>query len=116
MLHCLVSDMSVWPQKGVQEPYSMTENETMGSEKHTQKVVCFSPVENSFSFLCLRLPLFAVKYAAIKLTDSFSYEYFPLQQMIFKLSLVIYSTLSETQSTNTSMQEKYIFPFRATAP
>lgn len=89
MLHYIVSDVSVWPQKGLQETYSMTENETTGSEKYTQKLVCFSPVENSFSSFCLRLLLFAVTYAAIKLIDSVSSEYFLLQQTIFKLSLVI---------------------------
>lgn len=41
----------------------MTENEVVESEEYTQKMVCFSPNENSFSSFCLRLLVFAVKDA-----------------------------------------------------
>lgn len=58
-----VSDAPVWPKEGLQEKYSMTENEVVESEEYTQKMVCFSPNENSFSSFCLRLLVFAVKDA-----------------------------------------------------
>lgn len=89
-----------------------TENDTTYYEKYTQEVVYFSPAENSFSLFCFRLPFFAVKYAAINLTDKFSSGYFPLQQTTFKLSLVMHSITSEIQSPSISMQEKYFLPFR----
>lgn len=41
----------------------MIENEVMESEEYTQKMVSFSPNENSFSSFCLRLLVFAVKDA-----------------------------------------------------
>lgn len=104
LLHCIASDVPVRPPKRLQETYSTTENETTESEKYTQKAVCFSPVENSFSLFCFRLLLFAVKYAAINFIDSFSLECFPIQHTIFKLSLATHSITSETQSPNILMQ------------
>lgn len=86
--------------------------------KSTPKRWCISDQLKTLSALSASGSLLcAVKYAAIKLTDSFSSEYFPLQETIFKLSSVIYSITSETQSPNTSMQVKYFFfPFRAMTP
>lgn len=111
LFHYIASDVPVRPPRRLQETYSMTENETTESEKYTQKVVCFSPAENSFSLLFFMLLFFAVKYAAINLNRQLYLEYFPLQQTIFKLSLDIHSITSETQSCNMSMQEKYFLPF-----
>jgi len=87
------------------------------SLKSTPKRWCVSPQLKTLSAPSASGSwLLAVKYAGIKFIDIFSSEYFPLQQTMFKLSLVIDSFASETQSPNISVQEKYFFSLQSYNP
>lgn len=88
--------VSVWLKEGLQEAYSITGNQVIDTEKYIKKWH-FNSTRNSFISFCLRFLIFSVKDDATKLIESFSSEYLPLQQTIFNLYSVIYSTTSKTE-------------------